>query len=257
VVSALRRAAQAGPFFTLPLTATSVPSLAGGEPPAVTDHRPDPTRLPASTGPGPGWHRHADLTAPTGRPVLATTLADYARRLPTAEPRVAASLLYQGYAALIWSPLLACLRDGVLLDLDPDHLWLRCHPGQSLTVQLDSPTGFTSTAPHLVLDLVAGPLLGAMATALRRIAPVSDRLLAGNAASALVGAAQVLVRHDPSWVPEVGPLLAALLRTAPLAGTLTRTPAGLRRRSCCLYYRVPGGGLCGDCALTHVPTRGG
>ncbi|MEC4021033.1 (2Fe-2S)-binding protein, partial [Streptomyces sp. H27-D2] len=25
------------------------------------------------------------------------------------------------------------------------------------------------------------------------------------------------------------------------------------RRSCCLYYRVPGGGMCGDCVL--LPTR--
>ncbi|MGB3523980.1 MAG: (2Fe-2S)-binding protein, partial [Mycobacterium sp.] len=26
-----------------------------------------------------------------------------------------------------------------------------------------------------------------------------------------------------------------------------------RRASCCLFYRTPGGGLCGDCALTHKP----
>jgi ferric iron reductase protein FhuF len=26
-----------------------------------------------------------------------------------------------------------------------------------------------------------------------------------------------------------------------------------RRRSCCLYYRVPGGGLCDDCVLTRQP----
>ncbi|MGI5249917.1 (2Fe-2S)-binding protein [Actinacidiphila glaucinigra] len=42
-------------------------------------------------------------------------------------------------------------------------------------------------------------------------------------------------------------------------GPLLRDAGGLRltgpgapayvRRSCCLYYRVPGGGLCGDCAL--------
>jgi hypothetical protein len=27
-----------------------------------------------------------------------------------------------------------------------------------------------------------------------------------------------------------------------------------RRRSCCLYYRIPGGGRCGDCALDRAPT---
>jgi hypothetical protein len=29
-----------------------------------------------------------------------------------------------------------------------------------------------------------------------------------------------------------------------------------RRRSCCLYYRVPGGELCGDCVLSHRPGAG-
>ncbi|MFV2120727.1 (2Fe-2S)-binding protein, partial [Streptomyces sp. Act-28] len=36
-----------------------------------------------------------------------------------------------------------------------------------------------------------------------------------------------------------------------LAGTL-RGPA-LRRRTCCLYYRCPGGGLCGDCVFDAPP----
>ena len=30
-----------------------------------------------------------------------------------------------------------------------------------------------------------------------------------------------------------------------------------RRRSCCLYYRVPGGGICGDCVLVDRRRRGG
>jgi ferric iron reductase protein FhuF len=26
-----------------------------------------------------------------------------------------------------------------------------------------------------------------------------------------------------------------------------------RRQSCCLYYRLPGGGLCGDCCFQRPP----
>jgi ferric iron reductase protein FhuF len=47
-----------------------------------------------------------------------------------------------------------------------------------------------------------------------------------------------------------------LLDAAPLARTVAlRAPEPpdvgwtFRRRSCCLYYRVPGGAVCGDCVL--------
>jgi|GEM_PF-1837329 hypothetical protein len=48
---------------------------------------------------------------------------------------------------------------------------------------------------------------------------------------------------------------ATLLGTGRLRGTgqLTGTGLAFRRRSCCLYYRLPGGGLCGDCCLRRVP----
>jgi len=29
------------------------------------------------------------------------------------------------------------------------------------------------------------------------------------------------------------------------------------RASCCLFYRIPGGGLCGDCVLAHRQTIAG
>ncbi|WP_057136207.1 (2Fe-2S)-binding protein [Mycobacterium tuberculosis] len=42
-----------------------------------------------------------------------------------------------------------------------------------------------------------------------------------------------------------------LLNTANLAGSgvLTGPDLTFRRRSCCLFYRVPAGGKCGDCPL--------
>ena len=81
---------------------------------------------------------------------------------------------------------------------------------------------------------------------------VAEGLLWGNAASALAGALGVLVRAQP-WLREPATALAAALLARRLADTgelgVTGEGLGFRRRSCCLYYRLPGGGLCGDCAL--------
>jgi ferric iron reductase protein FhuF len=40
-----------------------------------------------------------------------------------------------------------------------------------------------------------------------------------------------------------------LLDAAPLAPAVLSAPPEFRRNSCCLYYRLPEGGLCGDCVL--------
>ncbi|OAA19859.1 FhuF 2Fe-2S C-terminal domain-containing protein [Frankia sp. EI5c] len=56
---------------------------------------------------------------------------------------------------------------------------------------------------------------------------------------------------------EVRWLTALLLATPPLVGTTVHTLTAdgrvvlstVVRRSCCLFYRVPGGGTCGDCPL--------
>ncbi len=84
---------------------------------------------------------------------------------------------------------------------------------------------------------------------------VADGLLWGNAASALAGALGVLVRARPGLRDRATALAAALLAHGRLAdtGQLGVTGDGLsfRRRSCCLYYRLPGGALCGDCGLAR------
>jgi ferric iron reductase protein FhuF len=36
---------------------------------------------------------------------------------------------------------------------------------------------------------------------------------------------------------------------APLVGSGGWTGKTFRRSTCCLYYKVPGGGYCGDCVL--------
>ena len=57
---------------------------------------------------------------------------------------------------------------------------------------------------------------------------------------------------------SVEPLLTALLAEPIVADHHTfdvRAADGVlpRRRSCCLYYRTPVGGMCGDCPLTSRP----
>ena len=83
---------------------------------------------------------------------------------------------------------------------------------------------------------------------------VSRRILWGNVASAINGAAVMLSRSQPGRRDQATGLAEALLATPHLAGRHSGTPGGpaFRRRSCCLIYRAaPGDGAayCGDCVL--------
>ena len=166
--------------------------------------------------------------------------------LRTAEPRIAASLFQQGLAARLWSVTLGCaLAYGRIPDLDPgllhwdpdastpDDLWL----SEVRPLPADAAT---------VADVVLRGHLEPLAAALRAHHRIAPGLLWGNAASALVGPARQLG-------PAALPLTADLLAHPLLSGTGTLTGTTFRRRSCCLYYRVPGGGTCGDCCFTRPP----
>ncbi|MFI7498527.1 (2Fe-2S)-binding protein [Streptomyces sp. NPDC049687] len=184
------------------------------------------------------------------------------RTLRAPETRIGASVAQQGLAARLWSAALGCAAlYGGIPDLDPrllrwdpdgsapDDLWLtevRALPGDAGTL--------TRTVLHGHLE----PL----SAALRASHPVAPGLLRGNAASALAGAARQLeqwarTHGRPEAAARARALTAELLAHPLLAdtGARTRTPAGtaFRRRSCCLYYRVPGGGVCGDCCFTRPP----
>ena len=105
---------------------------------------------------------------------------------------------------------------------------------------------------------IADPVAGAF-QALFRLSPL---VLRGNIASALAGAAGMLARSFPDRAETVGQLTARILALGPMRGTgeLVQPDASqprrfLVRRSCCLYYRVPGGGTCGDCVLTPEHIR--
>lgn len=215
----------------------------------------------------------------TGRPSLPTLAEAYAapcvtikgdpltfrvrkvaRLLDAPEVRIAVSVTQQGLAARLWSVALgAAALYGRLPDLDPrllrwdadgsapDDLWLsevRALPGDTAMIR----------------RVVHHGHLEPLAAALRARHPVAAGLLWGNAASALAGAARELDRWArANGRPEVGDrgraLAVDLLDHPDLRDTGTLNGTAFRRRSCCLYYRIPGGGVCGDCCFARPPRR--
>jgi hypothetical protein len=172
---------------------------------------------------------------------------DYGERLGTGERRVAASLVFQGLAARLWSPVVAAAARGIVPDLDG--LRWRWAPGEAIELWLGEPRGWrvesVEEAAGLVHDVVVGRLL-ALRGAMLGFVKLADGLVWGNAASALAGSLNVGVA-DAARVALVRELLAR----EPLAGAGAFGKRGFVRNNCCLYYRVPGGGLCGDCGLTR------
>jgi hypothetical protein len=190
----------------------------------------------------PLWRPFTELC---GR-ALPDQIAAVRIRLGTDEPRVAASLLFQGIAGRLWSPVLAVAAShGVVPDLDPARLYWRATSPGPVLLAAPGVSGLPADA-SAVHRVVVERHLRPLVEAVRAVTPVAEGLLWGNAASALVGALTVLARARPGAGVR---LVRELLDLPPLHGTGTLGPAGFRRRSCCLYYRVPGGGLCGDCAL--------
>ncbi len=235
--------------------------------------RPLPT-LADACAPGDNEHPGPDPRPGLARDPLAFRVRKVAAALRAPETRVAASVAQQGLAARLWSVTLGCaVLYGHVPDLAPrllhwdpdatapDDLWLeeaRPLPGDAATVA------------DLVLHTHLAPLTAAVHARYR----VATGLLWGNAASALAGAGRELDR----WARRNGrtdtagrarALTADLLAHPLLAGTGTPTSTptstptgtptgtltgtGFRRRSCCLYYRVPGAGVCGDCCFSRPP----
>lgn len=230
VAAALRTAARYGPYFVI----------------ETPDDAPDARGAAL-----------AALYSPSGAVDLTELVEHHARRLRTDELRVAASLLFQGFAARLWSPVLGCAAAGVVPDLDPEHLhWWRASPiGLRTTRASGWRADDTESHAELAAQAVIANHLAPLAAALRGTVRVAEGLLWGGAASSLVGATQ-MVQGDP--LRDARALADNLLRHPSLRGTttlLSRDPLRIRRRSCCLYYRVPGGGLCGDCPLPRIPRR--
>ncbi|MFH8572577.1 (2Fe-2S)-binding protein [Streptomyces sp. NPDC017993] len=181
------------------------------------------------------------------------------RRLGTDQARVAASTLHIGTAARLWSVALATTAlTGRVPDLAPERLWWRAPETGPIELWLPEPGEAPGDdAPDVLHRTVVVRNLLPLGDAVRRATGVSPHALRGNAASALVGALQTLLARVPDAPCSPVPLASALLTREPLAsaGVFTVSPLEYRRHNCCLYYRVPGMGTCGECVLNDKKTR--
>lgn len=242
VRAALARTAEVGPFFAVTVTDTTAPDAV-----ALAELYQDGE-------------------------ILAAAVDDLAVRLGTGERRVAASTLLLGHTARVWSVALGCwATSAVVPELAPASASLRTLAGGRVEFGVAAPTGVptpvdeiqaaATAVGRLVVDNHLHPFVDAVHTA----TGTARGLLWGNAASSLVGTVRVLGATPGLVTPETTTALhqvaALLLARAPLAGATGHEVdrAGrlvldsVVRRSCCLFYRVPNGGTCGDCPLTGSP----
>ena len=189
------------------------------------------------------------------------------------QPRVAASIVSLGvFARLVAPPLGAAVLAGRVPALTLQALWWRPVAGgpwplaispvaETEVGELDTPTGLRSAAALLVDTAVAdvvAPVLAAFRYGFR----VSDKVLWGNVSSGLGGAVTMLGAARPDRADVTAGLVERMLALPPLSGTgelvhpvRSRPERFFVRRSCCLFYRVPGAGTCGDCVLTPPGVR--
>jgi ferric iron reductase protein FhuF len=210
VLATLRQARGIAPFFVLDVG------------------RPDGTWLPGDA-----------LLDQSG--ALPDTLATIGARYRTTEKRVAASLFFLSYTARLLCPTVAAhVLDGAIPDIRPSNLWWRYEPELGLQVRLAEPL----EGPGIVESMAP------VVDAIRNVVPVACGLLWGNAASSMAGALRTISRTGTASAEECLVTAAKLFAEPPLEGSGEFTgQVAFRRRSCCLYYRLDGGGTCGDCPL--------
>ena len=225
--AALRRAADAGPYFAI-------------------DLEPDPVL----------WRPFTDLLDPE---VLRENVAQVRRvlqeRAGTADldDRACASIHVLGLVSRLVAPTLAAAVLARLVPALPvDGLWWRRVAGGPVPVAVSFARGLrvadttdAATAVHeLVIEASVAPLLAAFGATFR----LSTQVLWGNAASAVAGAATMLG-------PGARALAEEVTSRGSLAGMGRWTPTGFTRNNCCLFYRIPGAGTCGDCVLVRPRVR--
>jgi iron complex transport system ATP-binding protein len=206
-----------------------------------------------AVGTGPcadGWRPVQQLY--TDRTLLGGIVGRVQARMDATEQRVAASTSFLGFAARLWSIGLGALAGHrLVVDLDAEHLLFQEADGQ-IQLHIEHPVAWQGDdLEQRLANMILAEHLAPLTAALRRLGPISGKLLRGNAASALLGAARVFDDHatsDTGWQ-----LARRLCSDERLAAAIRFNEAGYRRTSCCLYYRAPSGALCGDCVLTRTP----
>jgi hypothetical protein len=175
------------------------------------------------------------------------------------DARVAASIAFQGLAAqLVSAPFAAVALHGVLPRLGADALRWRSVDSGPWPLGCAEPAGDAvgsgAAGGAALAALLLVEHLQPLVAVVREQSSIAERVLWGNAASALAGAKRMVGVTRPEAADAAARLAATVLDVGPLRGAGEKLPPidpdrgwTFRRRSCCLYYRV--GGLCEDCVL--------
>ena len=209
----------------------------------------------------PPWQPLGDLT---GSPdALAGRIGEVRERLAAAagcpaaavEFRVAASIAQLGLCARLLSPALGAAAAGRALPVDLGQArWVPALGGPFRLSLAEDAVAAEAVAAEAGAAGTAALLAGPITQIVRAVEAmaVSPRVLWGNVASAVNGAATMIAAARPDLAGPATEAAAAMLRYPPLAGTYQGHPLrGFRRRNCCLIYRLSPErpAYCGDCVL--------
>jgi hypothetical protein len=160
-----------------------------------------------------------------------------------------------GMVARIIAPALAAQTAGHPLDLGLSGLWWQDTPGGPVPLSVPEPAAGGASGlvpPPQTLEILLDEVITPITVAAAALAPVSPRVLWGNVASAVNGAARQVVVARPELAAAAWAAATSFFRD-PRLGTEPGPPGpSFRRSSCCLIYRLaPGqdGPVCGDCVL--------
>lgn len=180
-------------------------------------------------------------------------------------PRTAVSASQVGLVSRLWSVALASLAlHRTVPDLSPDQLLVAdTHRNPSPMALADPAAGCHLEDPDDVVQASAAMIevvvqggVAAITEACRVHGSTSANVLVSNATSSLVSAARVVARKVPGQAGYLETLTQLLLTDPWLAegGGYRSEESGdreFKRAGCCLYYRLPGHGLCPDCVLVR------
>lgn len=179
--------------------------------------------------------------------------------------RTAVSAAQVGLVSRLWSVALASVaRHGWVPELTLDQLLVApTHRNPSPMALADAASGVPVTDPahaaRAIEELVVHGAVASITDACRVQGRTAANVLVSNAASSLVAAARVVGRKVPQRTGQLDEVVRLLLQTPWLAAgggyRSVDDEAGsgeeFKRSGCCLYYRLPGHGLCPDCILVR------
>jgi ferric iron reductase protein FhuF len=193
------------------------------------------------------WRPFADLALdPVTLAQRVDVAASVLERTGPVPRRIVASVYSLGVVSRLVSPVFAAaLLDGAVPVLGLDTVgWQPVATGPMPIAYRDGLDRRPASAEAIVEGCIE-PTVRPFLTTLGDRYRVSPQVLWGNAASAIGGACTML-KHA-----KAGQLVADLLARPPLAGFADWNGRALKRRNCCLFYRIPGAGVCGDCVLNR------